>query len=71
MFHTVQPGLQTRRLTSLAAMANKLAYCGQKGNENDADDHQSEVILDHRNVPEKIAERNKTADPEQAAQRAE
>ena len=63
MFHIMQPGLQARRLTSLAAMANKFADCGQKGNKNNADDHQREVVLDHRDIAEKIAEYNKEADP--------
>jgi len=37
---------------ALPAMADKFADRGNEGNEDDADDHQREVVLYHRDVAE-------------------
>src|SRR5574340_1794457 len=64
-------GAGARPLRSASAVADEFVDGGQERDDDDAEDHQGEVVLDDRDVAEEIARHGEAADPRQAAQRAE
>src|SRR3989338_7092104 len=56
---------------STPAVTDEFANGGQQRNNDDAENHQREVILDDWNIAKRITRYGETADPCEAAQRAE